>query len=237
MPLPNNITTRLPGGINNTPNGSIFANMGQDVAPLYLQYLQDFFVYTAGDWVVTATGAATEALTAGDGGLLLITNTAGNNDTVEVQKTPAMFAFDPLKSAWFEARLKVSDATKSQVIVGLQIVSTDPTTATDGIYFNKALAATVVDFICRKNTTTGSETSAHVTDMADDTYINLGWYYDAPDQKVYASVNGVGVASMDASASFLPDATNLAPVVFLKNGEAVAKTMTVDYLYLVKRRV
>lgn len=236
MTLPNNVTTRYPNGVNNETLTSLFVNMGQPNPLLYSSYLTDFMSYSSADWVATATGGATEALTAGDGGLLLITNTAGNNDVVGVQKTPAMFAFDATKSAWFKARLKVSDATKSQVIIGLQIVNVDATTATDGIYFNKALASTSVDFICRKNTTTGSETTLAVGTMADDTYMDFGWYYDAEALRVDFAINGAFVGSMDASSSFLPDATNLAPIMFLKNGEAVAKTMTVDYVYLIRRR-
>lgn len=236
MTLPNITTTRFPGGVNAEALTSLFANMGQLNPTNYNAYFTDFMSYASADWTATATGAATEALTAGDGGLLLITNTAANNDTVELQKTPAMFAFDSTKSAWFSARLKVSDATKSQVIVGLQIINTDPTTATDGIYFNKALQSASVDFICRINTTTGSETTLAVGTMADDTYMTFGWYYDAELQRVDFAINGAVVGSKDASVSFLPDATNLAPVVFLKNGEAVAKTMTVDFIYLVKRR-
>lgn len=236
MTLPNITTTRFPGGVTNESLTSLFANMGQPNPLLYSSYLNDFMTYVAGDWVVTATGAATEALTAGDGGLLLVTNSAGNNDIVELQKTPAMFAFDVTKSAWFKARLKVNLASLCQMIVGLQVINTDPTAATDGIYFNKAQASPLVDFICRKNTTTGSETTLAVGTMADDTYMTFGWYFDAEALRVDFFINDNAVGSMDASASFLPDATNLSPVVFLKNGEAVAKTMTVDYLYLIRRR-
>jgi len=49
-------------------------------------YENDFFTYAAGDWTVTETDAgATEALSDEVGGVLLLTNTATENDVLGMQ--------------------------------------------------------------------------------------------------------------------------------------------------------
>jgi hypothetical protein len=202
---------------------------------LFHTYSNDFDTYTAGDWTVTETDAgATQALTAGDGGLLLITNTAADNDLVALQKNPAAFTFTAGKKTFFRCRFKVSDATQSDLVFGLQVVDTTPLDVTDGIYFLKADGAATVDFICRKNASTGSTSASAVATMADDTFIELGFYYDGQSSVAY-EVNGSVLGSLDASSAYLPDTTCTVSFA-LQNGEAVAKTMTVDYVYVAKER-
>lgn len=225
-------TTNLPGGITNAALNSVFGlALPFNDPTLFHTYFNDFDTYTAGDWVVTETDAgATEALTAGDGGLLLITNTAADDDAVTLQKTPAAFAFSATKQAFFRTRLKVSDATQSDVQVGIIIVDTSPLDATDGIYFLKSDGAATVDIYCRKNATTGSNRATSIVSMASNTFITLEWYYDGAGRLYYGSDN-VMLGSIDASSSYLPDATNLTVSFTLQNGEAVAKTMTMDYIF------
>ena len=51
---------------------------------LFYQYSNDFMTYNSGDWTITTTeagtGSASEAITSGAGGQLLLTNAAGDND-------------------------------------------------------------------------------------------------------------------------------------------------------------
>src|SRR6185312_568221 len=129
--------TNFPNGVTNADPNLIFGSL-TTVDPQQLHtYWNDFDTYTAGDWVVTVVGSGTAALTAGDGGLLLVTNSAADNDAVTLQKTPAAFAMTAGKAAWFACRFNVSDATQSDVQVGLVIVDTTPLDATDGIFFQK----------------------------------------------------------------------------------------------------
>lgn len=226
--------TRFPFGLTNVSEVNLFADMVQPDATLFHQYYNDFDTYAAGDWVITETDSgATEALTAGDGGLLLITNTAGATDLAAMQKTPAAFTFTVGKKSFFRARFKVSDATKSALVMGLQVVDTTPLDVTDGIYFLKAAASTAVSIVCRKDASTGSTSAAAIATMADDTFIELGWYYDGIGTVAY-EVNGNVVGSLAATA-FLPDTTCTISFA-LQNGEAVAKTMTVDYVFAAKER-
>jgi hypothetical protein len=227
--------TRFPYGLTNVSEVDLFADMVQPDPTLFHTYFNDFDTYVAGDWTVTETDSgATQALTAGDGGLLLITNTAADNDLVALQKNPAAFTFTAGKKTFFRCRFKVSDATQSDLVFGLQVVDTTPLDVTDGIYFLKADGAATVDFICRKNASTGSTSASAVATMANDTFIELGFYYDGQSKVAY-EVNGSVLGSLDASSTYLPDTTCTVSFA-LQNGEAVAKTMTVDYVYVAKER-
>lgn len=225
-------TTNLPGGMTNALLNSVFGlALPFNDPTLFHTYFNDFDVYTAGDWVVTETdAAATQALTAGDGGLLLITNTAADNDAVTLQKTPAAFAFSATKQAFFRTRFKASDVTQNDFQFGIVIVDTTPLDATDGIYFQSDDGVATVDVYVRKNATTGSNKASAVTTLVNDTFITLEWYYDGAGRLYYGS-NNVILGSMDASSTYLPDATNLTVSFTVQAGEAGAETMTVDYLF------
>ena len=227
--------TRLPNGITNVDPSDIFADMPQLDPTKFQTFFDDFNTYTAGDWVVTETQVgATQALTAGAGGWLLLTNTAADNDLVALQKTPAAFSLTAGKRAFFKARFKISDATQSDLVMGLQVVDTTPLDVTDGIYFLKADGAATLDVVCRKDATTGSNSASAIATLANDTFVTVAWYYDGIDRLLYA-VNGTVLGSLNASSTYLPD--TIGTVSFaIQNGEAVAKTMTVDYVYAAVER-
>ena len=230
-----NLVTRFPNGVTNVNDVNLFADMAQLDPTKFHTFFDDFDTYTAGDWVVTETDAgATQALTAGDGGLLLVTNSAADDDLVALQKTPAAFTFTAGKKAFFRCRFKVSDATQSDVVIGLQVVDTTPLDVTDGVYFLKADGSTAVSVVCRKNATTGSTSASSIATLANDTFVTLGFAYDG-EGKVAYEVNGAVVGSLDASSAFLPDAACTVSFA-LQNGEAAAKTMTLDYVFVAKER-
>jgi hypothetical protein len=195
-------------------------------------YYEDFDYYVAANWTVTETQAgATQALTDGDGGLLLITNTAADDDLVALQKVGESYRFASGKELFFEARLKVSDATQSDVVIGLQITDATPLDVSDGVFFIKADGSTSVSLLVEKNGT--ATTTSSVATMANDTFISLGFYYDGASSIQY-SVNGV-VKGTSVTTN-LPDDEDMTVSIALQNGEAVAKTMTVDYVFVAKER-
>lgn len=227
--------TRFQYGVTNVGETDLFGDMVQPDPTLFHEYFNDFDTYAAGDWTVTESQAgATQALTAGDGGLLLLTNSAADDDLNALQKNPAAWTFTAGKKTFFRCRFKVSDATQSDVVIGLQVVDATPLDVSDGIYFLKADGSTNVSVICRKNATTGSTSASAITTLADDTFVELGFYYDG-ESKVYYEVNGSVKGSLDGSSSYLPDTTCTVSFA-IQNGEAVAKTMTVDYIYVAKER-
>lgn len=227
-------TTRFPAGVTNAAPSATLGNMGQPDPTKFHSFFDDFNVYTAGNWTVTKTGTGTQALADGDGGLLLTTNSAADNDAVFNQLTKEGFLLETGKRTFFKARFKVSDATQSDVQLGLIITDTSPLDATDGIYFQKDDGDTHIDLYVRKDATTGSDSVADIAELADDTFITLGFEYDGKET-VIAYVNDVLTAKLDASSTYLPDVA-LTVSFGIQNGEAVAKSMTLDYIFAAKER-
>jgi|TARA_R100000700_G_scaffold2062_3_gene4587 hypothetical protein len=197
----------------------------------YYMYHNDFFTYNSGDWTVTTTeagtGSASEAITSGAGGHLLLTNAAGDNDLDFLQLKGEAFKLSTSKRAYFSARFKVSDVDQSDFVIGLGITDTTPLDTTDGVFFISADGDAGLDFLVEKdNTNTSTE---DVATMADDTFITVSFFLD-PDRssQVYYSVNNadpVGVTNAN-----LPDDEELTVSFGIQNGEAAAKTMTIDYV-------
>jgi hypothetical protein len=118
--------TRLPSGLSNR----LPSELPESLMPVFdpakhIEYWNDFLIYNAGDWTTTTTeagaGSATEALTQGQGGALLITNDAADNDNDFLQLVGEAFKFVLGKKTWFKTRIKVSDVTQSDFVIGLQI--------------------------------------------------------------------------------------------------------------------
>lgn len=221
--------SRFKNGLTNVAIGDPLDQYGLPDPSQWHTYFSDFDSYTAGDWVVTETDAgATQALTAGNGGWLLVTNTAADNDLVSLQKTPAAFTLDATKKALFKCRFKVSDATQSDLAIGLQIVDTTPLAVTDGIWFRKDDGDALLDFIVQKDDTTGKSESLAVGTVVSDTFITVAWSYNG-NGVVSAFVDNNKVVEI-STASYFPDSI-LTITMAVQNGEAVAKTMTVDSVF------
>ncbi len=226
--------TRFPSGVTNARPNSTLKNYGLPDPSSWHYFWTDFDLYTAADWTVTLTGAGTQALTNVDGGAVILTNAAADDDAVFVQKIGSSFLMEAGKPAVFKARFKVSDATQSDVVIGLQVTDTTPLAVTDGIYFLKADGSTALSVIARKDATTGSTSASSIATLVSDTFITLGWYYDGKSEIQYF-VNDVQAGTLDGSSSFLPDSI-LTVSYGIQNGEGVAKTMTVDYVLAAKFR-
>lgn len=229
---------RFTNGLTTAESTEPLGNYGLPDVTKWHVFFDDFDRYVVGDWTITTTeagaGDATEALTDVDGGCLLITNDAADDDNDFFQKKGESFLLAAGKRAFFKTRFKVSDATQSDVVIGLQITDTTPLDVTDGIYFLKADGAATFDVICRKNATTGSTSASAVGSLVSDTFITLAWAYDGKGGLKYF-VDDVHKGTLDASSSYLPD-TELTVSFGIQNGEAVAKTMTLDYVFAAKER-
>lgn len=197
-------------------------------------YFNDFINtadYAAADWTVTEVGVATQAIEANEKyGSLLITNAAADDDSSTQQLNEETFSLTVGKRTWFETRLKVSDATQSDFFVGLGVTDTTPLATTDRVGFEKNDGDANIDCLTEKNSTeTNTDTGI---DAVDDTYIQLGFYWDGIN-KVKFFVNRALKATHTAN---IPDDLNLAITQILVNGEAVAKTMSIDYFYCAQER-
>ena len=231
MPTP----TRFPRGVTNVAKSNALGMYGLPDPTQWHTYFNDFLTYVAGDWTVTEVGAGSRALTDVNGGALLITNAAADNDRNELQKVGESFLLAAGKRAFFKARFKVSDATQSDFLIGLAVTDTtlqgsvDGDGVTDGIFFSKDDGDALLDVQVQKNTTTGQTRAAGIATVVADTFLEVAWAYDGVSEVKYF-VDGVHKGSLDASSTYLPD-TELTVSMAIMNGEAVAKTMTVDYLF------
>lgn len=188
-------------------------------------YHNDFFDYTAGDWTVTEVGTGSRALGDAAGGALVVTNAAADDDTNQLQKTGEAFKFATGKPCWFEARLKVSDPTQADLLVGLAITDTTLIGGnTDGANFRLTDGSAALSFVTEKNST--ETTTAAVATLVANTYVRLGIFFDGAGS-VYAYVDGVLVATHTTNVC---DDEELRISFAHQNGEAVAKVLTIDFV-------
>lgn len=225
---------RIPAGITNVRPTDPLGMFGMLDPTKWIVYFNDFHTYTAGDWTITAVGSGSTALTDVNGGAILITNAAADDDSRFHQKVGEGFLLAANKRAFFKARFKVSDATQSDVVIGLQVTDTTPLAVTDGIYFLKADGAATIDFICRKDASTGSNSDAAIASLVSDTFITLAFYFDGVSSVKYW-VDDVLDGEVDGSSTYLPD-TELTVSFGIQNGEAAAKTMTLDFVFCALER-
>ena len=195
------------------------------------------FEFHSGIYTITTvelgTGSATEVITSGAGGQLLLTNAAGDDDLDFLQLKGESFLWDSTKRMFFTSRFKTNDATQSEIVMGLQITDTTPLDVTDGIYFFKSDGDTQPDFVVEKDNDFGISI-LEMDAMADDTFVTLSFEYDPLDVATGGPVfrayqDGVKVGQI-ASTTNAPDDEELTISFGIQNGEAVAKTMTIDFL-------
>ena len=178
------------------------------------------------------TGSATEALADGDGGLLLVTNAAGDNDHDFFQLVKEGYKYEAGKQLAFNMRFKTSDATQSDIVAGLQLTDTSPLDVTDGIFFLKSDGAATISFIVEKDSTQSTLTLPN--SLADDTFMTIGFVYDPKDQKFHVFQNNVLAGTVVSTNA--PDDEELTLSFGIQNGAAAAKTLTVDYIGASKER-
>ena len=116
--------------------------------------------------------------------------------------------------------------------MGLHITDTSPLDVTDGIFFISADGAATVDLSVEKDNT--ATTASSIATMANDTFITLSWFIDPNTSNVHYSVNNA--EPLVLADTNLPNDEDLTISFGIQNGEAVAKTMTVDYINVMIER-
>lgn len=236
------VPTRFTNGVTTALPTQPLAQFGLPVPFSWHVWFDDFDDYAAAQWVITTTeagaGSATEAVGNIDGGVLVITNDAADDDNdffqwsgVDGSGTAETFLFVPGKKLIFASRFKVSDATQSDFVMGLQITDTTPLAVTDGVYFRKDDGDANLDFVVLKNSA-GTTTTAFST-AADDTYMELAFFYDGKSE-IAIYKDGRKIASSGLTG--LVDDEELTISFGIQNGEAVAKVMSIDYIFVAKER-
>lgn len=225
----------FPSGLSTAVKGSTLIGMGIPDPTRFHTWFDDFDKYTAADWTITTTeagaGSATEAASSTDGGVLVITNDDDANDADFFQLPVETFKFVSGKELWFKTRFKVSDVTQSDFVMGLQITDTTPLAVSDGVYFRKDDGDAILDCVTIKNSTATTESLSGL--LANDTYVTLGFHYDG---KAGIEWFVDDVKRVTTALTNLPDDEELAISFGIQNGEAVAKIMSVDYIFVAKER-
>ena len=235
--------THFPNGVSNRTKGHPLFNYPYLDPSKYYTYFDDFFEYHSGIYTITTTeagsGNASEAITSGAGGQLLITNDDADNDLDFFQLKGESFKWDSSKRMFFSARFKTNDATQSEIVMGLQITDTTPLDVTDGIFFLKVDADTKPDLIIEKDNSS-SLSVLEMDAMEDDTFVTLSFEYDPLDVATGGAVfrayqDNVQVGEITGTTN-APDDEDLTISFGIQNGEAAAKTLTIDFILVAVER-
>lgn len=231
------MATHFPHGISNRTKGHPLFNYPYMDPTKFYTYFDDCFEFHAGIYTITTvelgTGSATEAITDGEGGQLLITNAAGDNDLDFLQLKGESFKWNASKRMFFTAKFKTNDVTQTDIVMGLQVTDASPLDVDDGIYFLKLDGDNTPDFVVEKDNSS-SLSVVQMNAMEDDTFVTLSFEYDPLDVatggsvfRVYQDDVQVGEVTSTTNA---PDDEELTLSFGIQNGEAVAKTLTIDFI-------
>lgn len=215
---------------------SIVDAFGTDV----IKYVDDFVHVpvddTTGDptaWTTTVveagTGDSTVTSANISGGGLLITTAANENDGANIQLNGESFKLASGNLLYFGARLKVSDATQSDLFAGLAITDTDILGGvTDRIGFQKLDGSTDLTFALEKDSTETLTSALHT--VADDTYVKIEFFVDYSGSTANVAIFVDNVEQTAPAVTNLPDNEELRVSFHYLAGEAAAKTATIDWV-------
>lgn len=207
-----------------------------------------------GTWTITVTeggaGDAASAVADVDGGAITLTTDAADNDLIFVQHTNEAFKPASGKKMFFKAKFGITDANANAASIlntewyfGLMIRNTDPLSSTagdgvtDGIFFMSEDGTQDIYLHCQKNATTGQISTLLADTLTVATQTEFAFYFDG-NRYIEVFKDGVKTKTIDLTttlATYLPD-TELTVSFGVKNGEAVAKVLTLDYLLCIKER-
>jgi len=231
------MATHFPNGISNRTKGHPLFNYPYMDPTKFYTYFDDFFEFHSGIYTITTVeggaGSATEAITDGEGGQLLITNAAGDDDLDFLQLKGEAFKWNASKRMFFTAKFKTSDVTQTDIVMGLQVTDASPLDVDDGIYFLKLDGDNTPDFVVEKDNSS-TLSVVEMDAMTNDTFVTLSFEYDPLDVatggsvfRVYQDDVQVGEVTSTTNA---PDDQELTLSFGIQNGEAVAKTLTIDFI-------
>ena len=196
-------------------------------------------------WVVTTTeagsGSAAEICADGVNGILQITNANADNDLDELTQDCECWKLIDGYPLYAEIRIKINDALQSDFWFGL-------ITGTAGIYaglpndyviFEKDDGDRNLDFLNGVDGA-GNDTDTGI-DIADDTWYRLGFHWDGDGNlRYFVFADGDAPQTLLATGvvtTHICQDEELALGFGVRNGEAVAKILSVDYIKCAQKRV
>lgn len=242
------MATRFKGPIKNSDVSGMgdrgwFKNMNLGLDPDIVVWKNDFIqasdLDVTNDWTGTQVdggGDSSEVLAlAADAlnGELTVTPNDADDDSTALQLNNEFVKLSSGKKVWFEAKVKVDDADNCDLRVGLAVNDTTPLDATDRVLFSLTDASASLSCETVKDTSNSDSLSAIAT-VEDATYVKLGLYWNGANKiEVYVDRRKVGELT---DTTDIPTDENLAPTLFIRNGSAAARTLTVDYIFIAQER-
>ena len=196
------------------------------------RFFEDFNgVHAAGNWDIVTVEAggsdATEAIGDAAGGVLVITNDAADDDADQLTWKTESFKLAAGKRLFCAIRATISDATQADLALGL-IANEDLSAVMDnmpgdGVVWKKEDGDTELDFASCKDGTNDLQAAEGTATTAAREY---AFYFDG-----VATITPYldGVAGTPCVTTICQD-EELAPTLLVRNGEAVAKVLSVDYI-------
>lgn len=178
---------------------------------------------------VVEAGAGDSTVVLADG-TLLFTCAANEDDGAQIQLKSEAFDCATGNLVYFGISLQTDDATQTDLLVGLCITDTTLLGGmTDGAYFECLDASTDINFVLEKDSTETTSAAA-VGTLADDTDVILEFLFDGTNVDCFVN----GVLQTRLAITNLPDDEQLTPSIAFLTGEAVANTLTVNWLRVIQ---
>lgn len=195
------------------------------------------------DWTHTQTNGTLAVASTGGCGISTQTLAGADNDLSQLYPATATITLTSGKKTMFEAKVKVDKGAggtigEQEIFVGLSAVLTGTNfTAADGltmatddcIGFWSPDGTAGLSAISRDTDVESIATAA--TTYVDATWCVLSWHYDGISTVKFYS-NDLLIASL----SDIPEDTALAPMLYIKAGEAKAAVLSCDYIMVCRER-
>lgn len=215
-------------------------NMDTDINQMTSKVIRDFYLpyairiaddftslNTTHVWTATTGTGDTIALTGTYGGILGINTAATSGRAPQIQYKDESFKF--ISEIYFGARVRVSSITASTAIMGLCITDTTLISGmSDGVYFLSTNG--VLTFVGEKDAVETS-LSTGITLVAN-TYYELGFKFN-PVTGIEVYVNNTLVGKLNSG---WVDDEDLAISFAISTGADAAKSLFVDYVYVIQER-
>ena len=193
-------------------------------------------IWKADEFVVTATGTSPITASVVSDAVALITTGANDFDGDNIQVVGTRFEFEANKPMYFGAKLTVSDATHSDLVVGLFGLDTTLTAASTahalnigagGAGFTKLDEVTACFF---KTFTTETEKNSAAAFTLDNEAHIYELYWDGAALHGYIDGSLVGKFTADITTEVLT------PSIAFRSGSAGAKTCTIHWMRCIQVR-
>lgn len=208
----------------------LYDAFGPDVVKFYDDFTRGDLLSadTLVGWTKTlvegGAGESTLTFPQASGGALLITTDAAENDGVNLTADGESFSMTASQKAlYFGARLQISNATESDLFVGLSITATDILGGvTDSVGFRKVDGTTSLLSLTEKDS---SETTSTALTVVAATNYDLEFYWDGTSVEFF-----VNQASIGKHTATIPNDELLTPSIHFLTGSANIRTCQVDWV-------